>query len=463
MTSAPARRRPWWPLLLLLTLPVMVAWIVWAILTADAEAARASIDALPVPAPSTAQETLDRLESQRKRVSDELDQDVRILQMAAAAGIGTGGLITLGTVMHRQALQAQAHLLQERTAATGEHDAEQKRITELYIKATEQLGSDKPAVRLAALHALDRLGREHADHRRVIVDVWCAYLRMPPSTEDAPPPGDDVPPAWPPGELQVRATALGLLGDRLRATLAGAPESSWGPLHVNLAGTHLERGDFRNCAFDGADFTGTTFGRSCAFTGAVFTGPAVFTDARFLTGATFGAVDFRRHADFTGARISAEAWFWNAHFSDATFDGARFLGRADFDKASFTGLTRFKKANFAGVGSFNGAGFAEPADLTDVTFGEAAVFTSARFHRSARFVTILFLGDARFDKTAFEGPTWFSDTEFGGATTFDGAAFGARPEFSGCRSLRPELTHTWPKGWRLGPDAGGPGRPVERG
>ena len=58
-------------------------------------------------------------------------------------------------------------------------DATERRITELYTKAFEQLGNDKGAVRLGGLYALERLAQDNPPHRQTIVNVICAYLRMP--------------------------------------------------------------------------------------------------------------------------------------------------------------------------------------------------------------------------------------------------------------------------------------------
>ncbi|WP_203596131.1 hypothetical protein [Actinomadura bangladeshensis] len=71
----------------------------------------------------------------------------------------------------------QAH--QERLARNAEHDAAERRITELYNAAAEQLGSDKAPVRLTALYTLERLANDNCIHRQTIVNIICAYLRMP--------------------------------------------------------------------------------------------------------------------------------------------------------------------------------------------------------------------------------------------------------------------------------------------
>jgi len=60
-----------------------------------------------------------------------------------------------------------------------ERDAIEWRITDLYGKAVDQLGSDKAPVQLGGLYALERLAQDNPSHRKTVVDVICAYLRMP--------------------------------------------------------------------------------------------------------------------------------------------------------------------------------------------------------------------------------------------------------------------------------------------
>ncbi len=106
-----------------------------------------------------------------------------------AAGAGAGAAVGLMLAFRRQHHQEIATLLTDQ-------DATQRRITELYTKAVEQLGSDKAPVRLGGLYALERLGQDDPSQRQTIVNVICAYLRMPfPATPDsaAPDPPDENP------------------------------------------------------------------------------------------------------------------------------------------------------------------------------------------------------------------------------------------------------------------------------
>jgi hypothetical protein len=75
------------------------------------------------------------------------------------------------------AVRRQHH--QEVATSLTDLDATERRITELYTKAVEQLGSDKAPVRLGGLYALERLAQDNPAHRQTIVNVICAYLRMP--------------------------------------------------------------------------------------------------------------------------------------------------------------------------------------------------------------------------------------------------------------------------------------------
>lgn len=108
----------------------------------------------------------------RKQRSTELDllQKYEAHQLAERAAA------------HTEKVAAENHAHQLRLAADAHEDATARRITELYGKGVDQLGSDKAPVRLGGLYALERLGQDSEDPRlrQTIVNVICAYLRMPP-------------------------------------------------------------------------------------------------------------------------------------------------------------------------------------------------------------------------------------------------------------------------------------------
>jgi hypothetical protein len=115
------------------------------------------------------------------------------IRTAGTIVVGSGGAAALLLAARRQrsteiALKqkdrdqvdiARAYALQKRVAEDARQDAVERRITELYTKAADQLGSDKAPVRLAGLDALERLAQDNESQRQTIVNVLCAYLRMP--------------------------------------------------------------------------------------------------------------------------------------------------------------------------------------------------------------------------------------------------------------------------------------------
>ncbi|MEV5561177.1 hypothetical protein AB0L44_46725, partial [Nonomuraea wenchangensis] len=164
-----------------------------------------------------------------------------------------------------------------RTYALGErgHD------TDRYGKAAEQLGHAQAPVRLAGLYALEQLAQNTPALRQTIVDVICAYLRMP--YTPPPDPAGTVKPAVPRAaiagvsapagrnpheERQVRLTAQRILAAHLRYDDSPAPRRRWparrprrNPRHwpdirLDLTGATLIDVDLSTCRMSTAAFRG---------------------------------------------------------------------------------------------------------------------------------------------------------------------------------------------------------------
>ena len=104
--------------------------------------------------------------------TDQATARLDAVRTGLAAGAGAGAAVGLMLAFRRQHHQEIATLLTDL-------DATERRITELYTKAVEQLGNDKAPVRLGGLYALERLAQDNPAQRSTIVNVICAYLRMP--------------------------------------------------------------------------------------------------------------------------------------------------------------------------------------------------------------------------------------------------------------------------------------------
>ncbi len=307
-------------------------------------------------------------------------------------GFGFGGLATLGLFTRRQ-------WHQERVADEVRYDAEQRRITEQYMQAVEQLGHEKAPVRLGGLYALDRLGRNHPEQRQVIAEVWCAYLRrryMPPPEiigEASREEGEEVAErdedqlkadAEAADEYEVRMTAQRLLAGHLKDprpeeerddTRPDESEEYWHLEHLDLTGATLIDANFTDCRLPTLNASRVHFCRDASFYGAYFEGDAWFGGARFESGAWFGGVRFKDVAGFGEARFRGDAEFGEAWFGDnAWFDEAWFERDADFGEAWFRSVAWFDGARFVGVAGFNGARFRDVGGFGGVRFGDRARF-----------------------------------------------------------------------------------------
>ena len=159
--------------------------------------------------------------------TDQANARLDAVRTGLAAGAGAGAAVGLMLAFRRQHHQ-------EISTALTDYDAAQRRITDLYSKSVEQLGSDKAPVRLGGLYALERLAQDNPDQRQTMIDVICAYLRMPfpaqvrSHTTMAADGDDTAGPSGPPQanaymeddeweqERQVRLTAQRVLADHLR-------------------------------------------------------------------------------------------------------------------------------------------------------------------------------------------------------------------------------------------------------
>ncbi|MGJ6969225.1 pentapeptide repeat-containing protein [Streptosporangium sp. G11] len=344
--------------------------------------------------------------------AQEATARIDVIRTALAAGAGVGAAITLMLAFRRQ----RHH---ESVAESTEHDANERRVTELYTKAAEQLGNDQAPVRLAGLYALERLAQLTPDQRQTIVNVICAYLRM----SYTPPPGnrhDKIRAAQrathrggtarssaAPGgrdsqeEQQVRITAHRILTDHLRYVKTPPPgrwpkrrcrQASnpnarfWPGIRLDLTGATLLDFDFTDCCAASALFGRATFTGSAVFSGAAFTGSAWFDGATFTGSAWFNGATFTGDSRFDGATFTGNAVFSGADFTDsAWFNGATFTGDSRFDGAAFTDSAWFEEATFTRDSRFDGATFTGNAVFSEASFFDEAVFGGATFTRGPEF------------------------------------------------------------------------------
>jgi uncharacterized protein YjbI with pentapeptide repeats len=334
-------------------------------------------------------------------------------------------------------------------------------ITDLSSKASEQLGSEKPAVRIGGLTDLERLAQSYPELRQTVVDRICAYLRAPyfppsdkfskrsmrvlHSTSDAPHSGieyvDDSEKPSPIRtdqevvearlELDVRRTAQQILQRHLHwSRETEEPEDYWGPIKLDLRDAALVEVNFSNCRIDMADFRDATFYGYTLFSSTQFTGGSWFDGAHFVNVTYFHDSIFQSSASFASVRFWHSTFFNDAHFADrASFRSANFDSRVEFKKADFAQEAVFASAVFRSVGFFHEVTFGGAADFTHVKLGAAAQFPAVKFIDSVRFDMANFSGGANFDQVQFQGQTRFWCAIFEESAGFNGSKFDERPDF----------------------------------
>jgi uncharacterized protein YjbI with pentapeptide repeats len=409
--------------------------------------------------------------------------DVRAALVQTVGGLAVAGglVVTYRTFRQNQRDQARRWDDQARTFSQNKRDQEKRwesqqqtyelslaaQVTDTYTKAVEHLGHAQAPVRLGALHSLVRLAQDYPPRRQMVVDVLCAYLRLPPAqlAPDKSAAEATTSSGWLAQELQVRETTQRLLADHLRRPpgssgddAGGLPASQaepfWPGMNIDLTGATLVGTlNLTEVSVVDATFSGATFPGDATFDGGIFAGAARFTGATFLGFARFDAAVFSGEARFTGAKVSRYARFHGAKFSgDAWFTGATLSGYAGFHAATFAGYAGFHDAMFAGRTSFALAEFRQDAEFGGSTFSEHARFDGASFFGDARFTAATFCAGTRFDGTTISAGAQFDAASFAGDARMGGVRI-MRLDDAALNRSGDDGRRVWPTGWIVRPDA----------
>jgi uncharacterized protein YjbI with pentapeptide repeats len=220
----------------------------------------------------------------------EADRTLDIAKVAIALA-GVIGAVLTGVYAYRK----------QRLAEGDARRADAEQLATRFGRASEQLGHDSAAVRLAGMYAMAALADDWTAQRQLCVNVLTTYLQVP-YEPDLEKPGHRH------GEREVRRNVLRVIRDHLRE---GFSDVSW-------CGYNFR---FEDAVFDGGDLTGARF------TG----GNVTFHSARFV-GGTF---------HFDNVRIEgAQVWFTHTRFEggEVRFEGAALTdGALTFDGAQVTG------------------------------------------------------------------------------------------------------------------------------
>lgn len=280
---------------------------------------------------------------------------VGLVQLGGALVLGFGLYFTWNTLeVNRKTLAENQQANRER-----ERQGREGQITDRFTKAVEQLGSDKTAVRLGGIYALERVARDSGRDYSTIIEILADYVRerAPRSTDDTPKSLQHVPlpdgkpgPLWaapPETDIQAVLKVLARLYHPARMTQgrkldfrntdlrrAYIAKATWP--EANFANANLTVAIFNDVQMPGANFAGARLLgtimlvridlRGASFAGAVLNNANLF-EAN-LIGAKFGTES--RHADVAGVN------FYGAQLDGADFRWAENLTPAQLAEAAST-------------------------------------------------------------------------------------------------------------------------------
>ncbi|WP_182903558.1 pentapeptide repeat-containing protein [Microbispora sp. H10830] len=247
----------------------------------------------------------------------------------------------------------------EETARRAHELSEQGQVTDRYTKAIEQLGSDKLAIRLGGVYALERIARDSPRDHPTILDVLCAFIREhshDPHPQDGAAAGEalrtDIQAA-----LTVIARRVAEHDDEkrgvnlIRANLKKAEFNEGNFTDARLDDANLAWAELSNANLQSANLSDANLADACldgAYLNGAFCAFAKFVDAELrgarLVRAILTDVDFTkadlshaelRDADLDGA-ILTNANLRGANLKDADLTGANLEG-ANLAQANLTG------------------------------------------------------------------------------------------------------------------------------
>jgi hypothetical protein len=244
---------------------------------------------------------------------------------------GLGGLALLGTLY----FSARTLRLNRRG-----------QVTERFTKAIEQLASEKLAIRLGGIYALEQIALDSEELHWPVMEVLTAFLRENSATGSARSVIEALhdhleratPLAWDPGEagtmqpglatdLQAIATVLGRRPEQRRRSeertgrqldLSGV----WLP-KARLAGAHLEGANLKGARLHWASFVGANL------RGANLAGAHLYEshlEGAHLEEAYFGGANLVRASLGKSFLLPPDSEANGAHLAGASFSGARLMG-----------------------------------------------------------------------------------------------------------------------------------------
>jgi len=219
----------------------------------------------------------------------------------------------------------------------------QRRITESFAKATEQLGSDRIEARLGGIYTLERISKESADDYSTVMETLTAFVRERAQWKKE---AEVAGPSVPHGKATDIAAVLTVIARRDGARHRQEVD------RIDLSGANLEQANLSNADLSKANLSGTIMSN------------ADLSKAN-LSGAILSNADLS-NADLHDANLS-DAILSNADLFDADLSNAD-LSDAGLSDANLSDAI-LARANLSDANLFNAN--LRGTDLSNANLGDA--------------------------------------------------------------------------------------------
>ncbi len=234
-------------------------------------------------------------------MESRISSQIEFVKTLAQITLGTLVLVSLYVAWRRVKAAESAAEAAQKTIAV----AQEGQITERFTRAIEQLGSDKSAIRLGGIYALERIAKDSEKDRRQVIEVLTAFIRENSKWDGQPEDEQSFQPVS--TDIQGILTILGGLNTEYEE-----PEQ-----RLNLHGTNLQGAEAMRTKLQWAILSNANLQRA-NFSGSILQG--VILTYSCLQGADLSFANLWG-VNFAGAKLQ-HAVLFNANLEAAYFKGA---------------------------------------------------------------------------------------------------------------------------------------------
>ena len=326
---------------------------------------------------------------------------------------------------------------------------------ERYTKAVEQLGDEKPSIRMGGVYTLVGLVDEWLEEEsiekyedrlkegQVIINNLCAYIRSPftlashyDELSQANPASEGIykdkeqefyaDKATLDSEADVRLGIIKEIHNRLQGPEINTP-GAWSDFEYDFSGSiFFYSVDLTNSYYTKyVNFSGATYQGEANFRGSTYQGRANFSESTYRSRANFSESTYRRRANFSESTYRRRANFTDSIYrSRANFTDSTYQGWANFSRSTYKGEANFTNSTYQAWADFTNSTYRSRADFRRSTYKSGADFRRSTYENETDFRGSTYKGGADFRGSTYENETDFSGSIFYQETYFGVGRYG---------------------------------------